>query len=203
MDNTAFIAMIWFIFSTSFTPGPGNILSAAHSIQHGFDRTIKLLIGLISGWAALGLVIGFFTTFIQQQQFMVEILTWVCVGLIIWFGWKIGSAKPISESLEKTEELGFKTGFVFSLVNGKAWAFHLTLMGVFGMSVGSGYLVIIGLVVFVSIIGFAAISSWALMGVFLKKVFSSPRQSRMLNILFGASLVLVAVDIALRSNLLF
>ena len=54
-------------------------------------------------------------------------------------------------------KLGFKTGFVFSLVNGKAWAFHLTLMGVFGMLVGSGYLVIIGLVVFVSIIGFAAI----------------------------------------------
>ena len=76
-------------------------------------------------------------------------------------------------------------------------------MGVFGMLVGSGYLVIIGLVVFVSIIGFAAISSWALMGVFLKKIFSSPRQSRMLNVLFGASLVLVAVDVALRSNLLF
>ena len=69
MDATTFIAMIWFIVSTSFTPGPGNILSAAHSIQHGFGRTIKLLIGLISGWAALGLVIGFFTTFIQQQQF--------------------------------------------------------------------------------------------------------------------------------------
>jgi len=203
VDTTTFIAMIWFIFSTSFTPGPGNILSAAHSIQHGFNRTIKLLIGLISGWAALGLMIGLFTSFIQEQLIIVEIMTWVCVGLILWFGWKIGSAKPISSSLEKTKELGFKTGFVFSLVNGKAWAFHLTLMGVFGMLVGSGYLVIIGLVVFVSIIGFAAISSWALMGVFLKKIFSSPRQSRVLNILFGASLVLVAIDIALRSDLLF
>ena len=141
--------------------------------------------------------------FYSTTAIRVEILTWVCVGLIVWFGWKIGSAKPMSESLEKTKELGFKTGFVFSLVNGKAWAFHLILMSVFGMLVGSGYLVIIGLVTFVSIIGFAVISSWALMGVFLKKIFSSPRQSRMLNVLFGASLVLVAIDIALRSNLLF
>ena len=85
MDTTTFMTMIWFIFSTSFTPGPGNILSAAHSIQHGFDRTIKLLIGLISGWAALGLIVGLFTSFIREQLIIVEIMTWVCgINFMVW-----------------------------------------------------------------------------------------------------------------------
>lgn len=198
MDFETLLVMTWFVFSVSFTPGPGNILSTAHGAQYGFRKTTNLLAGLISGWATLGLVIGFSISFIQQQQIIIDILTWICAAVIIRLAWKLGTAQPISNEYEYTNKLGFKTGFFFSLVNGKAWVFFLTLMGGFSQYWGTGYIEIIGLVVFVSIFGLAAISSWAYAGNLLKEIFSSPRHAKILNKIFGISLLIVAIEIIIN-----
>ena len=118
METETFIAMVWFIFSVSFTPGPGNILSSAHGAQYGFRKTTNLLLGLISGWALLGLFVGFSISYIQQYPIIFDTLTWICAGLIIRLAWVLGTAKPIKTEDEKTNNLGFITGFFFSLVNG-------------------------------------------------------------------------------------
>ena len=190
--------MTWFIITVSFTPGPGNILSTAHGAQYGFKKTINLLSGLISGWAALGLVVGFSISFLQQQPIIIDVLTWICVILIIRLAWMFGTAKPTTSEQESTNQLGFKTGFFFSLVNGKAWVFHLTLMGGFAQDWGTGYIEILNLVGFVSIFGLSAISSWAYAGTLLKKVFSSAKHARILNAIFAISLVLVAIEIIIQ-----
>ena len=83
MEAETFIAMVWFIFSVSFTPGPGNILSSAHGAQYGFRKTVNLLFGLISGWALLGLFVGFSIKYIQQYPIILDALTWICAGLIM------------------------------------------------------------------------------------------------------------------------
>ena len=198
MDSTTFLAMTWFIITVSFTPGPGNILSTAHGAQYGFKKTINLLSGLISGWAALGLVVGFSISFLQQQPIIIDVLTWICAILIIRLAWMFGTAKPTTSEQESTNQLGFKTGFFFSLVNGKAWVFHLTLMGGFAQDWGTGYIEILSLVGFVSIFGLSAISSWAYAGTLLKKVFSSAKHARILNAIFAISLVLVAIEIIIQ-----
>ena len=190
METETFIAMVWFIFSVSFTPGPGNILSSAHGAQYGFRKTTNLLLGLISGWAFLGLFVGFSISFIQQYPIILEGLTWICAALIIRLAWILGTAKPIKTEDEKTNNLGFITGFFFSLVNGKAWVFHLTLMGGFAQEWGT-----LSLVGFLSIFGLAAISSWAYAGTLLKEIFNSEKNAKILNVIFGVSLVAVAIEI--------
>tara|TARA_B100000029_G_scaffold90393_2_gene80212 strand:- start:1804 stop:2400 length:597 start_codon:yes stop_codon:yes gene_type:complete len=195
VEIETFIAMVWFIISVSFTPGPGNILSSAHGAQHGFKKTINLLFGLISGWALLGLFVGFSISYIQQYPIILETLTWICAGLIIRLAWILGTAKPIKSEDEETNNLGFVTGFFFSLVNGKAWVFHLTIMGGFAQEWGTSFFGITSLVGFYSIFGLAAISSWAYAGTLLKEIFNSEKNAKILNILFGISLVLVAAEI--------
>ena len=195
MEIETFIALVWFIFSVSFTPGPGNILSSAHGAQYGFRKTTNLLFGLISGWALLGLFVGFSISYIQQYPIIVDILTWICAGLIIRLAWVLGTAKPIKTEDEKTNNLGFITGFFFSLVNGKAWVFHLTIMGGFAQEWGTSFFGIISLVGFYSIFGLAAISSWAYAGTLLKEIFNSEKNARILNLVFGISLVAVAIEI--------
>ena len=187
--------MVWFIFSVSFTPGPGNILSSAHGAQHGFRKTTNLLFGLISGWALLGLFVGFSISYIQQYPIILDTLTWICAGLIIRLAWILGTAKPIKTEDEKTNNLGFITGFFFSLVNGKAWVFHLTIMGGFAQEWGMSFFGITSLVGFYSIFGLAAISSWAYAGTLLKEIFNSEKNARILNLIFGISLVAVAIEI--------
>tara|TARA_B100000749_G_scaffold247589_1_gene211105 strand:+ start:224 stop:820 length:597 start_codon:yes stop_codon:yes gene_type:complete len=195
VETETFIAMVWFIFSVSFTPGPGNILSSAHGAQHGFRKTTNLLFGLISGWALLGLFVGFSISYIQQYPIILDTLTWICAGLIIRLAWVLGTAKPIKTEDEKTNNLGFITGFFFSLVNGKAWVFHLTIMGGFAQAWGTSFFGITSLVVFYSIFGLAAISSWAYAGTLLKEIFRSEKNTRILNLIFGISLVMVAIEI--------
>ena len=58
MDIELLIATLVFIVPMCFTPGPNNVLCAAHGSQHGFRDTLPLIAGMAIGWSALGLFVG-------------------------------------------------------------------------------------------------------------------------------------------------
>ena len=45
MDTAELLLMLAFTLPISFLPGPNNLLSAAHSSQHGFRNTLPLILG--------------------------------------------------------------------------------------------------------------------------------------------------------------
>ena len=55
MDTQLLIAALVFIVPMCFTPGPNNILCAAHGSQYGFRNTLPLIMGMAIGWSTLGL----------------------------------------------------------------------------------------------------------------------------------------------------
>ena len=58
METTALIALLVFIVPMCFTPGPNNMLCAAHGAQHGFRSTVPLTLGMLTGWVVLGTIVG-------------------------------------------------------------------------------------------------------------------------------------------------
>ena len=59
------IAALVFIIPMCFTPGPNNVLCAAHGSQYGVRNSFSLISGMAVGWAILGLGIAAGATVIE------------------------------------------------------------------------------------------------------------------------------------------
>ena len=191
------IAALVFIIPMCFTPGPNNVLCAAHGSQYGVRNSLSLISGMAVGWSILGLGIAAGATFIEENKIIFQILTYIGAIYMVYLGYKIATSTKVDES-DTDERLGFWTGLTLQMVNGKAWFHFLVLMTTFGTVLGKGYEAKAGLVLLNLSFGFAAVLSWTAFGTGLRKIFSGSESGIKLNQIMGFLLVFVAVWIALH-----
>ena len=68
MDLGLLAASLVFIIPMCFTPGPNNVLCAAHGSRYGFRSTMPLIAGMAVGWSILGLFIAGITDTIRRNE---------------------------------------------------------------------------------------------------------------------------------------
>ena len=106
--------------------------------------------------------------------------------------YKIATDEPVKRN-EASEELGFKTGVILQVVNGKAFIHLLILMTTFGAVFGGGLfgkIMVALLNVGIKLIGWFA---WASSASALREIFSDPKSGIIINRILGFSLFCVAI----------
>ena len=197
METDLLLATLAFIVPMCFTPGPNNVLCAAHGSQHGLKGTMPLILGMAIGWSTLGLFVGAATVFIEENEEFFQLLTYVGAAYIAYLAYKLATSSPIDSEHEQADRLGFRTGLVLQVVNGKAWIHFLVLMTAFGGLFGTGFAAKALLVMLNLTFGLPAVITWAAFGTLLRRVFSTERSARNLNTAMGVALFAVAVWIAM------
>lgn len=197
MDIELLIASLAFIIPMCFSPGPNNVLCAAHGSQHGFRETLILISGMAFGWSTLGLFVAVATDLIEENQAVFDLLTYVGATYIAYLSYKIATSNTIEKEEEESERLGFLTGATIQVVNGKAWIHFLVLMTSFGTLFGTGFTGKVLLVLLNLACGLPAVMTWAAFGTVLRRAFSTPESARVLNRVMGLSLFAVAIWIAM------
>ena len=197
MNIQALLALLAFIVPMCFTPGPNNILCAAHGSRHGVRKTVPLIGGMAIGWSVLGVGIAAGATFLEENESIFQIISYLGAAYIAYLGYKVGTASAIEDQEEAENILGPWTGFVLQIVNGKAWIHFLVMMTTFGTTFGTGFEHKIALVLLNLSFGFPAVLSWTAFGTLLKRIFSDEESGMWLNRVLGLLLFLVAVWIAL------
>lgn len=198
METTALIALLVFIVPMCFTPGPNNMLCAAHGAQHGFRSTVPLTLGMLTGWTVLGTIVGVAIVMIEANQFIFTGLTYIGAAYIAYLGVSIARTQPKPHGeADETERLGFQTGALLQFVNGKAWIHFLAIMATWGDLFGPGLLSKLALLTINGFVGYPAVLVWAAFGVGLRKAFTSQENAKRLNVGLGGSLVVLAVWILL------
>ena len=185
--------MLVFTLPVSLLPGPNNLLSAAHSSRHGFNKSLPLISGMVIGWFLLGVVVAFGALFIEENENLLRILTYIGVVYIIYLSYQISVSSPVDEKDISDEQLGMGTGIVLQVVNGKAFVHLLILMTTFGTVFGTdlvGKMIIVILNVAIKLVGWFG---WASFGSALKEIFSDPKSGVLINRILGFSLFCVAV----------
>ena len=193
IDFSNLIAMLVFTLPVSFLPGPNNLLSAAHSSRHGFNKSLPLISGMVIGWFLLGVVVAFGALFIEENENLLRILTYIGVVYIIYLSYQISVSSPVDEKDISDEQLGMGTGIVLQVVNGKAFIHLLILMTTFGTVFGTdlvGKMIIVILNVGIKLVGWFG---WASFGSALKEIFSDPKSGVLINRILGFSLFCVAI----------
>ena len=193
IDFSNLIAMLVFTLPVSLLPGPNNLLSAAHSSRHGFNKSLPLISGMVIGWFLLGVVVAFGALFIEENENLLRILTYIGVVYIIYLSYQISVSSPVDEKDISDERLGMGTGIVLQVVNGKAFVHLLILMTTFGTVFGTdllGKMIIVVLNVAIKLVGWFG---WASFGSALKEIFSDPKSGVLINRILGFSLFCVAI----------
>jgi len=187
------IAALVFLIPMYITPGPNNILCAAHGSQHGFRATIPLISGFVIGWFVMGLFVALAIDFLEQNTGLLTYLTMIGASYMIYLSYKIATSKPLDDGLRGSQRLTPLTGAMLQFVNGKAWIHDIVLLGSFGTIFGTGLLAKMALIIFSIILCLPFVALWAGFGTFLRNFFTSPESSLMLNRVMGFSLFIVAV----------
>lgn len=192
MDLELLLASLVFIVPMCFTPGPNNVLCAAHGSRFGFRATLPLISGMAIGWSSLGLLIGAATAMIERYEAAFEALAVLGAIYIAYLGVKIAMSDT-SKDAEINGSLGVRTGVVLQLVNGKAWIHFLVLMTTFGSVFGNEYPGKVALVMLNLLFGLPAVITWAAFGYYLSKLFTTKKSARILNGFFGIALIGVSI----------
>ena len=193
MNIPLLIAALVFLIPMYITPGPNNILCAAHGSQHGFRATIPLISGFVIGWFVMGLFVALTIDFLEQNTGLLTYLTMIGASYMIYLSYKIATSKPLDDGLSESQRLTPLTGAMLQFVNGKAWIHDIVLLGSFGTIFGTGLLAKMTLIIFSIILCLPFVALWAGFGTFLRNFFTSPESSLMLNRVMGFTLFIVAV----------
>ena len=197
VDVGALLALLVFIVPMCFTPGPNNVLCAAHGSLHGVRNTLPLIAGMAVGWSILGVGIAASIVFLEENESVLQIMSYLGACYIAYLGYKVATTSVIEDEEERGDMLGAWTGFGLQVVNGKAWIHFLVMMTVFGTTFGTEFEGKILLVLLNLSFGFMAVLSWATFGTLLRKLFSGDESGIWLNRGLGVLLFLVAIWIAL------
>ena len=188
-----FLPLVLFGIATAFTPGPNNILSSYSGFNFGFKKTIPLMLGVILGWTTMltimasGLIIIF-----QKYIFLQSIIKILGTIFLIYLAYKIAfSSANDSENIKKPV-LFFDT-FLFQFINPKGVMVAMIAVSTF-IDVQNNYLrdatIVIITYFFMAIF---SVSSWCLLGKYLRKFATSKNFIRKFNYIMSFLLIVCVI----------
>ena len=162
------LLLIGISFSMGFTPGPNNAVASYSAFNFGVRKTLPIILGVGFGYTVLvTLLIFVLISVFQKYPFLQEIIRVLGSLFLIYLAYKISFSKSTSRS--KTENpVKFYETFFFQFINPKGVMAAITLISKF-VSQENYISSSITVIVVCSVTAFLSITSWALLGKFLRK----------------------------------
>ena len=168
-----FLPLILFGIVTAFSPGPNNIMSSYSGFNFGFRKTIPLMLGVIFGWTTLlilmasGLIVIF-----QKYIFLQDIIKILGSIFLMYLSYKIAFSS-VNFSNTSKKPVNFFDTFLFQFINPKGVIIATIVVSTF-IDVQNNYLrdslIVIITGFFMAVF---SISSWCLLGKYLRKFATS------------------------------
>lgn len=202
MAPDTLLALMGFAFVTSVTPGPSNLILLAAGANHGFRRSLPLILGVNVSFLSMLLTVGFgLGQLIQTNQAVHNGLRMLSLLYILWLAWKIARSSPPGgedgEEASAPVRLTFLQMAMLQWVNPKAWAVALAVTAAY--TTPEGYTAsLLALTALFGIVNLPSISVWAASGGALKRLLGQPGKVRAFNLCMAALLVASMVPVLLE-----
>jgi len=114
------ISLCLFMFVTSCSPGPNNIVASYSGFNFGVLKTIPHMCGVIFGFTTLVTIMNFgLVNVFQKYPIIQEILKYTGTLFLIYLAYKISFSKTSSDN-EKKNPVKFIETFFFQFINPKS-----------------------------------------------------------------------------------
>ena len=184
------ISLCLFMFVTSCSPGPNNIVASYSGFNFGVLKTIPHMCGVIFGFTTLVTIMNFgLVNVFQKYPIIQEILKYTGTLFLIYLAYKISFSKTSSDT-EKKNPLKFIETFFFQFINPKSVIVSVIMVSTY-VDRGNDFLFysfwVIGIAFLFAII---SINFWTLVGKFLRRFATNEKFIKRFN--YVMSLLLLA-----------
>ena len=184
------ISLCLFMFVTSCSPGPNNIVASYSGFNFGVLKTIPHMCGVIFGFTTLVTIMNFgLVNVFQKYPIIQEILKYTGTLFLIYLAYKISFSKTSSDG-EKKNPVKFIETFFFQFINPKSVIVSVIMVSTY-VDRGNDFLFysfwVIGVAFVFAII---SINFWTLVGKFLRRFATNEKFIKRFN--YVMSLLLLA-----------
>tara|TARA_B100000029_G_scaffold101192_1_gene91492 strand:- start:25 stop:615 length:591 start_codon:yes stop_codon:yes gene_type:complete len=184
------ISLSLFMFVTSCSPGPNNIVASYSGFNFGVLKTIPHMCGVIFGFTTLVTIMNFgLVNIFQKYPIIQEVLKYTGTIFLIYLAYKISFSKTVSDG-EKKNPVKFIETFFFQFINPKSVIVSVIMVSTY-VDRGNDFLFysfwVIGVAFLFAII---SINFWTLVGKFLRRFATNEKFIKRFN--YVMSLLLLA-----------
>ena len=192
------IPLIFFSIAAAFTPGPNNIIGSYSGFNFGIKRSIPLILGVTFGYTILIiLAAGGLNIVFNAYPILKTIIKIVGSIFLIYLAYKISFQNQVQQKTIKNPVKFYDT-FIFQFVNPKGVFAAITSISLF-VELGDNYLLHSIIVVTVSFFcAVTSITSWCLLGKFLRRFSENKKFIQTFNYTMSFSLVVCVILIYLK-----
>lgn len=195
-----FIAVLFFAFSTTITPGPNNVMIMSSGVNYGVRASVPHFLGICLGFPLMVLLVGFgFGVVFEKFPNLHQLIKVIGVLYLLWLAWHIASAEPKAIQKGKKKPFTFWQAALFQWVNAKAWMMASGAVAAYTTVQGNPVIEVLAITLAFLLMAFPCVGAWLLFGSLLRKVLSNSVFQRVFNITMG--LILVASIIPVLQEL--
>lgn len=191
-----FVPLVVFVVVTIFTPGPGNVATAAMGMLHGYRRTLGFMVGMVLGsQLILGLSAFVSKELLEALPILEPVLRVLGVGYLLWL--TVGAARATYHfGDDRLEPMAFRHGFLLQALNPKASIFGITLYTTFLSSISAEPEALWLSLAVLAVITFASVSLWTYAGARIGSYLHIPRVRQTVNCVLVMLLLYCAVSLS-------
>ena len=162
------LLLIGISFSLGFTPGPNNAVASYSAFNFGFKKTIPLIMGVGFGYTVLVILSNFvLISLFKKYPIIQEIIRILGTLFLIYLAYKIATANASGEDTKRNPVTFYDT-FIFQFINPKGVMAATTLISKF-VDQDNYFSTSLSVIIVCSLTAFLSITSWTLLGKFLRK----------------------------------
>lgn len=191
MTTELLIALLYFAFVTSVTPGPNNMMLLSSGVNFGLRRTLPHMAGICLGHSLMVFLVGLGVAGVfKAWPPALFVLKAVSVAYMLWLAWKIANAGAPGDGKGAAKPLTFLQAAAFQWVNPKAWAMALGAVAAFVPAPSIGAYATVALVF--AAVNLPSITLWAAAGQAVRGWLAGKGRLRLFN---GTMAVLLLVSL--------
>ncbi len=178
------------ILVIGYSPGPANIYSLSVSLRHGRKASLRMWLGLLSGFCIAVSIMAVLTYLLGLAvgQYVVY-LKYLGASYLVYLAYKIYSRKGVAN--ETYSECSFLSGMIVQLTNAKMLLFDLTAFGTFVLPYSNSILDLFEVSALLTLAGPGGNLAWLLAGSYLQKFFIA--HGRLIDVVSAIALILCAI----------
>ena len=192
------IPLIFFTVAAALTPGPNNIIGSYSGFNFGIKKSLPLILGVTVGYTVLITLVASGLNIIFSAYPVLKIIIKVIGSLfLIYLAYKISFQNKIQEQTIKNP-VKFIDTFIFQFINPKGVFAAITSISLF-VELGENYIYHSMIVITVSFIcAVTSITSWCLLGKFLRRFAENKKFIQRFNYSMSISLIVCVILIYLK-----
>jgi threonine/homoserine/homoserine lactone efflux protein len=189
MNTQLLIGLVSFVFVTSVTPGPNNLMLMASGANFGFRRTVPHMLGISLGFGVMVVLTGLgLNGLFQAYPSARTALKVLSVLYMMWLAWNVAHAAAPGQGGAGSRPMTLLQAAAFQWVNPKAWAMAIGALSAYVPGPGLGPILLVAALC--TAINLPSVSVWAKAGERVRLVLTNPNRRQMFNWTMAVLLVL-------------